>query len=200
MTHGLADDDGQFAPAAAGEVIELRQDCDGGCVGAWLGPWSDAHRVRRSDFIVRSRSRWLSMRMRCLRWPSSPEALAKPGGPRVLTPHPGEFARLTGELPEASQRAISAAALARRDPAGNTIVVLKGHETVVTDGQRYSINQTGNPGMATGGVGRRADGHHHGPALPRVVAVRCGAAGRARAWPGGRFGGGGVGAGVVDRE
>jgi NAD(P)H-hydrate epimerase len=31
--------------------------------------------------------------------------------------------------------------------------VLKGHGTVVTDGNRYSINQTGNPGMATGGTG-----------------------------------------------
>ena len=31
--------------------------------------------------------------------------------------------------------------------------MLKGHHTVVTDGRRYSINQTGNPGMATGGTG-----------------------------------------------
>ena len=47
----------------------------------------------------------------------------------------------------------AAAELAQRDANGNTIVVLKGHETVVTDGQRYSINHTGNPGMATGGSG-----------------------------------------------
>jgi NAD(P)H-hydrate epimerase len=33
------------------------------------------------------------------------------------------------------------------------VVVLKGHRTVVTDGRRYYINETGNPGMATAGAG-----------------------------------------------
>jgi ADP-dependent NAD(P)H-hydrate dehydratase len=80
-------------------------------------------------------------------------ALTKPGGPRILTPHPGEFARFASSLPEVPQRITAAAELARRDVEGQTIVVLKGHNTVVTDGMRFSINQTGNPGMATGGTG-----------------------------------------------
>jgi len=84
-----------------------------------------------------------------------PDILAHPAGPRILTPHPGEFARLTGERPadRPAQRAEQAAALCRRDAAGGTVVVLKGHRTVVTDGQRYVVNGTGNPGMATGGTG-----------------------------------------------
>jgi NAD(P)H-hydrate epimerase len=83
----------------------------------------------------------------------SQDVLGKPGGMRVLTPHPGEFARLTNELPEKARRIEAAAELAGRDPSGKTVVLLKGHQTVVTDGQRYSINKTGNPGMATGGSG-----------------------------------------------
>jgi NAD(P)H-hydrate epimerase len=35
----------------------------------------------------------------------------------------------------------------------NVVLVLKGHGTIVTDGQQLSVNQTGNSGMATGGCG-----------------------------------------------
>jgi ADP-dependent NAD(P)H-hydrate dehydratase len=76
-------------------------------------------------------------------------------GPRILTPHPGEFERLTGDKcsTDSIKRAQQAAKLAQRDTTSQTIVVLKGHRTIVTDGQRVSFNQTGNPGMATGGSG-----------------------------------------------
>lgn len=86
-----------------------------------------------------------------------PQVLDKPAGPRVLTPHPGEFARLMGEpgrlAPGAVAVAERAAELCRRDSSGATVVVLKGHETIVSDGQRFAVNRTGNPGMATGGTG-----------------------------------------------
>ena len=74
---------------------------------------------------------------------------------RILTPHPGEFTRLTGEeyVIGLEQRAEQAAKLASQDKSAGTIVVLKGHQTIVTDGQRYAVNTTGNPGMATGGTG-----------------------------------------------
>lgn len=79
------------------------------------------------------------------------ETLAWAGGPRVLTPHPGEFARLLGtDRMPAEQRHEAAAELARRCGA---VLVLKGHRTLVTDGQNRWINPTGNPGMATGGSG-----------------------------------------------
>jgi NAD(P)H-hydrate epimerase len=85
----------------------------------------------------------------------NPKLLDKPAGPRVLTPHPGEFARLSGVTPngDAAKRALQAAALCERDSSESTVVVLKGHQTVICDGQRYAVNQTGNPGMATGGTG-----------------------------------------------
>ena len=83
------------------------------------------------------------------------QLLTNPAGPRVLTPHPGEFARLTGRAPGAStgERAEQAAELCARDGSGQTVVVLKGHQSIVCDGRRFAVNQTGNPGMATGGTG-----------------------------------------------
>jgi NAD(P)H-hydrate epimerase len=83
------------------------------------------------------------------------QALDKPAGPRILTPHPGEFARLAGSAPTsgAEERAEKATKLCQRDSSGKTVVVLKGHKTVICDGERFALNQTGNPGMATGGTG-----------------------------------------------
>ena len=71
----------------------------------------------------------------------------------ILTPHPGEFKRLWSgllreELPANRQQ--QALQLAQRT---NTIIVLKGAGTVVTDGEKVYINKTGNPGMATAGSG-----------------------------------------------
>jgi NAD(P)H-hydrate epimerase len=79
------------------------------------------------------------------------EVLARPGGPRVLTPHPGEFVRLLGrDRVPARERDLAAAELAERC---GVVVVLKGHNTLVTDGRQRAVNRTGNPGMATGGSG-----------------------------------------------
>jgi len=75
------------------------------------------------------------------------------GGLRLLTPHPGEMARLLGL---ASAREVQtdrvgvATAFAREN---GVILALKGAGTVVTNGQRFYVNPSGNPGMATGGTG-----------------------------------------------
>jgi len=78
--------------------------------------------------------------------------------PLVLTPHPGELARLTGTTVEQVQAeresaAADAARNWRRDARAQLVVVLKGAATVVTNGQSVYVNDTGNPGMATGGTG-----------------------------------------------
>ncbi len=81
------------------------------------------------------------------------EILAKPGGPRILTPHPGEFARLLGRARPLPPQEAEPEAVRLASNWGAT-VVLKGHETRITDGARLAINDsTGNPGMATGGSG-----------------------------------------------
>ncbi|MEN8150996.1 MAG: NAD(P)H-hydrate dehydratase [Planctomycetota bacterium] len=81
-----------------------------------------------------------------------PAPVRAAAGPRVLTPHPGEAARLLGRKTSEIQADRTAAAeeLAGRYRA---IVVLKGAGTVITDGETGAINGTGNPGMATGGSG-----------------------------------------------
>lgn len=74
------------------------------------------------------------------------------GGPKVLTPHPGEMARLTGlsrREVEQDRRAV-AGDFARRY---GVTVVLKGHRTVIASEKKTAINRTGNSGMATAGSG-----------------------------------------------
>lgn len=85
-----------------------------------------------------------------------PEALAKAAGPIVITPHPGEAARLLGITTKAleADRLAAARALAAKTHA---VVVLKGARTIVCDGtlgdDHCAINPTGGPALATGGSG-----------------------------------------------
>ena len=69
-------------------------------------------------------------------------------GATILTPHQGEFVRLG--FPIGEDRMASARQAAQEL---GCVMVLKGHGTCVTDGQREYINPTGNPGMAVGGSG-----------------------------------------------
>ena len=72
--------------------------------------------------------------------------------PIVLTPHPGEAGRLLGVATQDVQADRDAAVLELCQRSG-AIVVLKGAETLVADGERCYRNRTGNPGMASGGSG-----------------------------------------------
>ena len=71
----------------------------------------------------------------------------------IITPHPGEMARLTGtSIEEVQEHRLDVAA--DFATTHRVYVVLKGHRTVIaTPGGRVFINPTGNPGMATGGTG-----------------------------------------------
>jgi NAD(P)H-hydrate epimerase len=71
----------------------------------------------------------------------------------VITPHPGEMARLVGcSIPDVQKDRLGVARKFAREH--EVIVVLKGHRTLVvrSDGEAW-VNTTGNPGMATGGTG-----------------------------------------------
>ena len=71
----------------------------------------------------------------------------------IITPHPGEMARLVGMSTDEVQA--SRLEIARNFAvAHHVFVVLKGHRTLIaTPDDKVFINPTGNPGMATGGTG-----------------------------------------------
>ncbi len=93
--------------------------------------------------------------------------------PTILTPHDGEFCRLFGRKPV--DRIKDAATLALEL---GTVVLLKGHETIITDGKHCYINKTGNAGMAVGGSGDVLSGiilGLLGQGLTPLLAAACGA-------------------------
>jgi NAD(P)H-hydrate epimerase len=81
-----------------------------------------------------------------------PEHIRDYRGPVVITPHPGEAARLLGrEVPGDDEGRLRAAReLAERTGA---VAVLKGRRSVVAQGEQVYVNETGNAGMATAGAG-----------------------------------------------
>jgi len=88
----------------------------------------------------------------------------------VVTPHPGEMARLCGlESAEAVQKNRVKTAM-RFAEKRDIVLVLKGHETLVTDAERIYVNSTGNPGMATAGVGDVLTGMIAGLMAQRLAA------------------------------
>lgn len=76
------------------------------------------------------------------------DLLRRRSGPTVLTPHEGEFKRLKPDF--VGERLKDASAFANEHQC---ILVLKGHETLTTNGRICYHNTTGNPGMAVGGSG-----------------------------------------------
>ncbi|OHB99844.1 MAG: NAD(P)H-hydrate dehydratase [Planctomycetes bacterium RIFCSPLOWO2_12_FULL_39_13] len=71
----------------------------------------------------------------------------------VLTPHPGEMARLIGmSTQEVQSRRLEVAKMFVKGKK-NVTLVLKGYKTIVINEDKFYINETGNPGMATAGAG-----------------------------------------------
>jgi NAD(P)H-hydrate epimerase len=150
MTAALADDaDGRVAMAALDRGRQLIARATVVAIGPGLGQSSDVTEFVTTLFretplpMVVDADGLNALATRC-------DKLADHAGPRVLTPHPVEFARLTGAQGPPADRIEAATALAK---SASVVVVLKGHGTVIADGSRHAINTTGNPGMATGGTG-----------------------------------------------
>jgi ADP-dependent NAD(P)H-hydrate dehydratase / NAD(P)H-hydrate epimerase len=157
MTEPVADRDGHFDGREAPRVLaKLIEGKDALAVGPGIGGGDD----------TRALMEWLIAEGAAQRRPLLIDAdglnavaqigagaLKRAAGPIVLTPHPGEAARLLGmTTPEVNANRIGAA---RRlcDESG-AAVLLKGARTIVAGvGGEVYVNASGNPGMATPGMG-----------------------------------------------
>jgi len=150
MTAALPDDiDGRISSAAHTRIVELARSSTVVAIGPGFGRSPDL------DRLVAQLYKEISLPMVCdadalNALSTNPELLYHHAGPRVFTPHPGEFARLVGHNYPRDEREAAALEMASRC---QVVVVLKSHRTFVTDGRRHWHNCTGNPGMATGGSG-----------------------------------------------
>jgi NAD(P)H-hydrate epimerase len=151
LTVGLPyDDAGQIAPAAEPILFPAASKSTVLAVGPGLGQGSGITRLV-IDLLARTNKP-------CVLDADGINAVARAieafrrRDPLVITPHPGEFSRLLGVQIAAVQADRENQAVRFAAQRG-VVVVLKGHQTIVTDGKRVFRNYTGNPGMATGGTG-----------------------------------------------
>jgi NAD(P)H-hydrate epimerase len=143
---------GTFAAAALGALVAAAEERTAVAVGPGLGRDEETDELVRR--VVGATTVPLVLDADGLNaFAGRLDALAARHGPSVLTPHPGELARLLGRgVPEIQADRLSAA----REAAARSgaIVALKGRNTVVAapDGEAW-VNATGHPAMASGGSG-----------------------------------------------
>ncbi len=151
MTLGVAGSEGSLEPQAAGPILARSETADCVVLGPGLGRAPHAAELAR-ELVAAIGVPLLVDADGLNALGTDLEAAAVPGRPLVLTPHAGELARLLG----VDSGAVSAARLdSAREAARRCggIVVLKGTDTIVTDGERMAINALASPGLATAGTG-----------------------------------------------
>jgi ADP-dependent NAD(P)H-hydrate dehydratase / NAD(P)H-hydrate epimerase len=153
MTEPLEETSAQtVALKARDRIIELAQARDAVALGPGLGLDSEARALVRE--LVRDLPRPMVVDADALTaLAGSLDLLKEARGPRCLTPHPGEMARMLG-VSVADVQADRIETTRRFAAAYDTHVVLKGAASVVAaPGGPALVNATGNPGMASGGTG-----------------------------------------------
>jgi NAD(P)H-hydrate epimerase len=157
MTHGLPWDAGGGFAAGAGDAVAARlAAADAAVVGPGIG-----RTVAVRGIVLRL---WRKLPGPAVFDADALWALASAdrgtlrhhAGPRVLTPHAGELARLVGRDPAAvttADRPALEEAAAVLAESIDAVIVFKGAGTLVIAPGRRARNETGNPGMATAGTG-----------------------------------------------
>jgi ADP-dependent NAD(P)H-hydrate dehydratase len=152
MTAPLTSDkQGLISWAARDQLHELLEAADCIAIGPGIGRSGDVQQL--VQWLYRSCPKPLVIDADALNaLAARTHPLAEPAGPRILTPHPGEFARLSKQQGKLSweEQAGRAEQLAREF---GVVVILKGSRSLIAAGEQSARNATGNPGMATGGSG-----------------------------------------------
>ena len=143
----LPDKDGKLSREAIPAILERLPNIDAVLIGCGLGQSEDTLEVVKA--VLQNASCPVVLDADGINvMAAHKDILRGRQAVTILTPHDGEFARIGGKV--GKDRMASAMAL-----AGDLgcIVLLKGHETCITDGESCYRNRTGNPGMAVGGSG-----------------------------------------------
>ncbi len=145
-------DKGSFSFGALGKILNFAATQDVLAVGPGLSTHPAVQKLVRA--LIKKWERPLVLDADGLNALNGhPEVLKKRQSPAVLTPHAGEFVRLFGgSKPKTKEERIKSAL--RAAAVSSSVVVLKGQGTVTASPEgNYSVNPTGNPGMASGGTG-----------------------------------------------
>jgi ADP-dependent NAD(P)H-hydrate dehydratase / NAD(P)H-hydrate epimerase len=153
MTEPLPETDaGTIAASAAGRLNELAKGKTVLAIGPGISRVAETAELVRS-FVGKAEVPVVLDADGLNAFEGQTEQLSGKGRLLVITPHPGEMARLGGcSVAEVQKDRLGIARKLASDH--NLIVVLKGHRTLVVapDGEAW-VNTTGNPGMSTGGTG-----------------------------------------------
>ena len=138
--------------AGMDELDEKLKECDVIAIGPGLSKGKNIGKLVNSLILSKKTKAPMVIDADGLNAISDPSILKKSKREIVITPHPGEFSRLTGKKIEEIQRDRTGNASRFADKYGVTMV-LKGAYTVIAGKGKIFINPTGNPGMASAGVG-----------------------------------------------
>lgn len=148
MSNPLNSENGSFKGDDTDKLYEILKKCNSVATGMGAGKSNGYRKVLK--WLLREYNGKLILDADALNIVAERSYYLKEGV--ILTPHMGEFERLMGKPAEEIEKS-------REDTAkkyakeNKVILVLKGKNTIVTDGEKVYINETGNKGMAKGGNG-----------------------------------------------
>jgi NAD(P)H-hydrate epimerase len=151
MSVGCPGGDGCLAPAGLKTILKAFERAAAGVIGPGMG--RDPGSVELARGAVAAIEAPLVLDADGLNaFAGEIALLADRDAPTVLTPHAGELGRLLDRSSEqiAAKRLAAAREVAT---AAGAVVVLKGDDTIVTDGERVAVNALSAPALATAGTG-----------------------------------------------